>query len=391
MSLKIAPADKKLFVAFVLLLGLTLVVVAVVVHTDAGTGVLPTSYSAGNTGAKAAYMLLEQMGYSPQRWNSDPRKLEQLPPHTTLVIAEPMSGEDQDIEAVRRFVTKGGRVLITGTGGRIFFPSHRVRPGIPHFQWKPYKAAEPSDLTRGIDEIMMAPQFYFDSSQGETPFLDDDERPVIRFPYGSGEVVWWSSSDPLTNAAIREKNNAQLLLNSVGDVGQGQVLWDEYFHQNGKTVVDSIFESPLRWGVLQIALIGLVVTFTFSRPFGPRRESVAIPRTAPMEYVETLAALYHRAGAAHIPVEVVYERFRAGLQRRYSVRTDATTEQVAQTIVEHYAGKTNLAQVTNTLREIEASAGDPKFDITRATALVRQLHEWSSRLKLATEREQRWK
>ena len=381
MSLKIAPEDRKLFFAFLILLVSMLLLVALVIHTDGGAGVVPSSYSVGNSGGKAAFLLLEQMGYAPQRWNSDPRRLDELPANATLILAEPIPAEEQDLDAVRRFVNKGGHVLVTGVGGRLLFPKHAIRASLPHFQWKSYKPAEPSDLTRGINEIVMAPQFYFDSEHGETPFLDEEERPITRFSYGAGEVIWWSSSDPLTNSAIREKDNARLLLNSVGVPGQRLLFWDEYFHQNGKTVTDSILESPLRWGVIQLALVGAVVVFTFSRQFGPQRESVALPRTAPMEYVETMAALYHRAGAAHIPVEIVYERFRAGLQRRYAVRTDATTEQIAQTIVEHIRGGADLTQVTNTLREIEASSGHPGFKVDRATALVRQLHEWSSRLK----------
>ena len=380
MQLNIAPEDRKLFFVFGGLLVAILLLVAYVIHTDNGTGVAPTSYATGNTGGKAAFMLLEQTGYKPQRWNDDPSKLDALPPHSTLILAEPQPGEDREMESVRRFVSKGGRVLLTGIGGTVFFPKHSPRMGMPHFQWKSYKPSEPSDLTRGIDEIVMAPQFYFEDTRGETPFIDDNERPIVRFAYGAGEVIWWSSSDPLTNAGIRQKDNAQLLLNSVGSVGRGAVYWDEYFHQNGKTVVDSILASPLKWGILQLVLIGAVIVFTFSRRFGPERTSLASSRAAPMEYVETLAALYQRANASHIPVEVVYERFRSALQRRCSVRTDATLEQVAQTIV-HHLGKGDLAEVIRTLREIESSISDPAFRVQRATELVRQLHEWNARLK----------
>ena len=147
----------------------------------------------------------------------------------------------------------------------------------------------------------------------DAPFLDGDESPVTRFSYGAGEVIWWSTADPMSNSGIREKDNAQLLLNSVGDAGRGPVLWDEYFHQGGKTVVDSVLASPLRWALLQAALIGALVCLTYSRRFGPARQSVAASRLAPMEFVETLAALYQKSGAAHIAVEIVYEQFRGAL------------------------------------------------------------------------------
>ena len=107
---------------------------------------------------------------------------------------------------------------------------------------------------------------------------------------------------------------------------------------------------------------------------------VAVSRAAPMEYVETLASLYERAGATRIPVEVVYERFRAHLQRRFSIRHDVSLEQVAQTIVQHIRGEEEKT-VFRTLQEIENSRDDPSFPVKRATALVQQLHRWIARLK----------
>jgi hypothetical protein len=312
----------------------------------------------------------------------DPRKIADLPPQTTLIMAEPIPTGEEDAEAIRRFVRRGGRVVTTGFGATTFFKELRVQPGMPHFEWKTYRPQEPSDLTKGINEIAMAPQFYFSGYTGaETPFRDEDERPIARMVYGAGDVIWWSSTDPMSNAAIREKDNAQLLLNSVGDPARGPVLWDEYFHQGGKTVVDSILNSPLRWGLVQACLLGLMVMFTFSRRFGPVRQSLGAPRLAPMEYVETLAALYKRAAASHIAVEIVYERFRAALQRRYSVSREADAAQVAITISEHVRGS-DLMSVTDAVQQIEAAINDSMLPEHRAATLVKQMHDFSTRLNL---------
>ena len=73
MPLKIAPEDRKLAIVFALLLTLALVLSVFVVTTDRGSGALPSSYSAGNYGTKAAFLLLQQMGYSPRRWTESPR------------------------------------------------------------------------------------------------------------------------------------------------------------------------------------------------------------------------------------------------------------------------------------------------------------------------------
>lgn len=381
MPLMIALEDRKVAIVFGVLLAIALAISVFVVKTDSGSGALPSSYSTGNDGTKAAFLLLGQLGYSPKRWTDNPQKLAELPPHATLVLAEPVVSEQRDIEAVQQFLRKGGRVVATGPSFAAFVPDHREHPGVPHFEWKSYKPHEPSDLTRKIDEIELAPKFYFDPESSEAPFVDGDESPVTRFSYGAGEVIWWSTSEPMSNSGIREKDNAQLLLNSIGDPGRGPVLWDEYFHQGGKTVVDSVLASPLRWGLLQAALIGALVCLTYSRQFGPTRMSVAPSRLAPMEFVETLAALYQKNNAAHIAVEIVYERFRGALQRRYSVHADATADQVSSVIADHLPGE-SVEKTTLLIRRIEGAVSNPALRVAEATSLIGEMHKLSTRLKL---------
>jgi hypothetical protein len=378
---KIAPEDRKLAIGFALLMALASVLAIFAARAGGQGGALPSSYSAGNNGTKAAFLLLGQMGYAPQRWTANPRKLADLPPHATLILADPIPSDEGDVEAVRQFLRNGGRVVATGVGFAQFVPRPPIRAGTPHFAWKDYPPHEPSALTRGIHAITLAPKFYFDSEKLDAPFLDGDESPVTRFSYGAGEVIWWSTADPMSNSGIRESDNAQLLLNSVGDPVRGPVLWDEYFHQGGKTVVDSVLASPLRWGLLQAALIGALVCLTYSRQFGPARQSVASSRLAPMEFVETLAALYQKSGAAHIAVEIVYEQFRGALQRRFSVRTDADAAQVAAAIAAHLP-EADAADTLTLVRRIEDAVRNSKLPVEQATALVGEMHQLSTRLKL---------
>lgn len=387
MSLKLAPEDKKVAITLAILFVTALVVAGLLVQTDSGSGALPTSYSTGNDGTKAAFLLLQQTGYSVDRWTASPKKLAEVDRKATLVLVEPIVGDERDVEAVREFVKSGGRVVATGMSFSHFVQGKRVRPGIPHFQWKEYRPKEPSDLTRGIAAISMAPKFYFDADLSECPFADGDEYPVTRFSYGAGEVIWWSSFDAMSNSGIREKDNVQLLLNSIGDPNRGPVLWDEYFHQGGKTVIDSVIASPLKWGLLQVLLIALVACFTYSRRFGPLRQSVATPRLATMEFVETLAALYKQTATGQIAVEIVYEHFRSSLQRKYAVRTDATPDQVAQTIASHLPGE-DQADLAALVRRTERAVSDPSLKVKDATAMIRNMHELSKRLKLKVGRNQ---
>ena len=84
---------------------------------------LPSSYLAGQHGARAAYETLLTSNYPVERWE---RPLSDLAatagPGTVVIFAEPFSRETADIKAVRQIVEKGGRVLATGYWGGSILP-----------------------------------------------------------------------------------------------------------------------------------------------------------------------------------------------------------------------------------------------------------------------------
>jgi hypothetical protein len=385
MPLNLAREDRKIAVGLGVLFGVALLLAGYMVSTDEGSGASPSSYSAGNNGSKAAFLLLQQTGYSPARWTDDPIKLSTLAPRSTLILVDPIASEERAVKAVRNFVKNGGHVLATGPSFIAFVPDHHIRGGVPHFRWKEYIPREPSDLTRQINSIKLAPKFYFDEESDDAPFGDGDEIPISRFSYGKGEVIWWSSFDPLSNSGIREKDNAQLLLNCLGAPGARPVLWDEYFHQAGKTVINSVVESPLRWGLLQALLVGILACLTYSRNFGPLRQSIVASRLAPMEFVETLAALYQKTGKPQIAVEIVYQHFRESLQRRFSIHMDANSDQAASAMATQLPEE-NPANLARMLSGIEAAINDPTLSVSKATLWVSEMHTLMTRLKLGNRR-----
>jgi hypothetical protein len=380
MPLTLAPEDRRVVIGLGFLFGAALLLAGYMVGTDAGGGASPSSYSAGNDGSKAAFLLLQQMGYAPNRWSDSPVNISTTALNSTLVLVDPQSTDGRAIDAVRNFVKNGGHVLATGSGPMTFFPDRRIRSGMPHFKWKEYSPLAPSDLTRGIDSIELAPKFYFDKD-GEAPFGEGDEIPITRFSYGKGEVIWWSSLDPLSNSGIREKNNAQLLLNCLGPPATRSILWDEYFHQDGKTVIDSVIESPLRWGLLQILLVGILACLTYSRRFGPVRHSIATSRLAPMEFVETLAGLYQKSGKPQVAIEVVYQHFRESLQRRFCIPANAGSDQLALAVAGQLPGE-DPANIERLVSTIENSISQPSLADSKAISLVRDMHALMTRLKL---------
>jgi hypothetical protein len=38
---------------------------------------------------------------------------------------------------------------------------------------------------------------------------DGDRTVVVKYPFGRGEVLWWASATPLTNAGLKEPGNLE--------------------------------------------------------------------------------------------------------------------------------------------------------------------------------------
>jgi hypothetical protein len=117
-------SDRRLLIAAVavmlILLGVTYVLAPAPAQKSMG---FPSSYSSEWAGAKAAFLLLNQLGYRAERWEKTPEELPIPAAGTILIIAEPFEkASGADLTALRRFVSSGGRILVTGASGAALVP-----------------------------------------------------------------------------------------------------------------------------------------------------------------------------------------------------------------------------------------------------------------------------
>jgi hypothetical protein len=82
---------------------------------------LPSSYLTGRHGARAAYEMLADNGYSIERWEQPLSDLAaRADAGTVVILADPFPSDTEDFKAVDVIVKRGGRVLVTGmTGGEL--------------------------------------------------------------------------------------------------------------------------------------------------------------------------------------------------------------------------------------------------------------------------------
>jgi len=343
----------------------------------------PSSYSSHWAGAKAAFVLLRELGYRVERWEQSPENLPLDPKGSVLVIVEPFEDATTAERAgIRRFVSGGGRVLAAGASAAKIVPDADATQ-VPDLtlQAKIYRARLPSPYTRDAPEItMVAPDAWISSAHPWVALYGhDDEIGAVSYHVGTGEVIWWASPSPLENGSIRDTGNMAFFLDSIGAPADSHVFWDEYYHGARGSLGSYLAGTPLPWAGAQIALGFVALLFTFSRRLAPIRAPATESRLSPLEFVETLGDLYRSAHASSAAVAVAYRRFRLALSRRLTLPATQKLPDVCRAAAARFGWKE--APLLDTLARSERAMRNISLDDREALALVRRLHDYSSSLE----------
>ncbi|MCU1297700.1 MAG: hypothetical protein JWO91_1978 [Acidobacteriaceae bacterium] len=382
MPIQLNAGDRKLFLiaggVFVILVAATLILAKGRDSADE----IPTTYSAGSGGAKAAYLLLKASGYRVERWEQSPNELPEAA-NATLILAEPLDApRTEERNRIRQFVEDGGHIIATGPYVGFFLPENGVVPDpLPGMTWKKLAALSPSSITSAASQITLAPQAYWKGESFTLPLYGDgDKQMVIKYKSGKGEVIWWASATPLTNAGLKEPGNLEFFLACIGTDPQTRILWDEYFHGYRHSLTESIQNSPVKWIFLQFALFTLAILLTYSRRSGPISIPAGEIRLSPLEFVRTLGALYKQANATSVVVDISYHRFRYWLTRRLGMASNCPVDELERAIRERW--NFTDPNFSATLRACESAHYDYTLKPRAALQLVRSLDDYAAKLKL---------
>lgn len=383
MPVVLDAGDRKiLIVAAVLLVVLTAAAILLARPTQQRAG-YPSSYSPASDGAEAAYLVLEESGYDVQRWETSPEMLPGDPHGYVLVVADPLVGASQgERAALTQFVRNGGRILTTSYTGAILLPEDNEIASAPAFDWKSYAPLVPSPISAGVRTIKMQASARWGEKYPSQVALfgDNTGSVVVTYRYGEGEVIWWADYTPLTNAGLREGNDLELLLNSLGPRQGVHVLWDEYFHGQRAGLWSHMRATPAPWILVQLGIVAAFVLVTFGRRNGPVRIPAVEPRLSPLEFVDTVGGLYEQADAASAAVEIAYKRFRYLLARQAGVAVNAKPAAVCAA-VRYRTGADE--QLLETLRDCELALYDAGFARERGLDLVQRIHHYVAAMRLA--------
>jgi Domain of unknown function (DUF4350) len=335
---------------------------------------LPSSYLTGRHGARAAYDTLQASGYNVQRWEQPLSDLAtQANAQTVVISADPMLMTANDLKAVHDIAAAGGRVLVTGWLGGQLAPDGDVQPS-SQFQAACQLTPQGLDPLAGSGTVWMAPEASWGTSrpQERVEYRCAGAPAVVEYDVGKGKVIWWASATPLENGSINRAENLSLFLNSLGARDGHQVYWDESLHGEVHTAW-SYANGPAMY-LLEggLAVIGLLIVFSFSRRQGPERELPAPIRATPVEFLEALGSLYAEAHASATAVDLAYERFRRKVGDLCGVKgAKMSAEELGKALRRRFPRA--AAELEKDLAECESAASNDELVPKKALALVQTL------------------
>jgi Domain of unknown function (DUF4350) len=290
-----------------------------------------SSYSVQPDGAKAAYLVLKELGFDVQRSFEPIAEQRVDSAKTALILASPFEvPSGRDVRALRLFVERGGTVIAFGSKAGLFLPGVTAeKPERREHQLLTFHPALPGPLTRDAPELSAQERTRPSLDAAYLPvYASDREVGVVTARFGDGRVIWCFDDTPIQNSGLQRAANLHFLVNAVGIGGPRRVLWDEHYHGERRSLWSYLAATPLPWAALQLGIMAVVAVAGAARRRGPIWSRVAEPRTSPLEFIDTMGSLYERAGSSREAIESARTRLRRRLAGAAGISSSATDEQL---------------------------------------------------------------
>lgn len=284
-----------------------------------------SSYSTGAEGFAAYADLLAQSGHSVERAKSS---LDGLDAGATLVVADAALSDD-DADAVRAFVDRGGRAVLVGEA-----TSKLARALLgPSVAWAP-RAVEvshpllPVPEVSGVRFVVSARQGSWRTTGPAAPFLGDEGRTTAAAAdVGSGRVVLLADASPLQNRLLAEADNAAFAVDLAGPSGR-PVVFAERGH--GAASGRGLAALPGSWKAALVAggIATVLAMWAAGRRFGPPEDedrALPPPRKA---YVDALAVTLAKTGQPEASMAPLRDAALERLRKRAGLDPSATKDEL---------------------------------------------------------------
>lgn len=285
-----------------------------------------SSLSSAPDGALALKLWMKELHY-----NVDEEVLANfIPPKTTsiLLMLEPLSPTESDMQAVDDWVEAGGTLI--AIGGQYSLPV------LDHYQFNLSYLFDPDGTPDNTTPLFRSPapvnvkttrvKFGLHSERDDFVVLVayKGEPVIVSFEQGKGRVILGTMIESFTNAGLKASGNPELVLNLLALASpKGTVWFDEWHHglRSGEQILgpaEFLRRTPVGRSLLFVVFAVFIALFIQGRGFGrPVPLPQEIKRRGALEHVTGIANLSRRA--AHRPAVMMHyhQQLKRKLGQRY--------------------------------------------------------------------------
>lgn len=249
-----------------------------------------TSYDASANGFRAAYLLLEELGYPVTRARRAPAGKD---PRLVLL---PTSTDKIDL--LDDWAKRGG-LLVLAVDSDEFAKALGLK----------LRARELGSENRiedasggGIQQLAGGGTFVAQAGKSGAVWCRAGGRAAITiYPHGDGEIWLINRPQFLTNRNLKEADNGVLLCRMATEILKrrpGTLAFDEYYHglRDRPSFTTLLFEPPALWITIQAFILLAILLWHAVPRFGTLRLLPPPRRRSREEFLDAMAALLERKG-----------------------------------------------------------------------------------------------
>lgn len=330
----------------------------------------PSTFFTDATGARAAYLVLEQVIPRVEQWRRPLSDLAFLPepPPSTMIVMGPVRGlSNAEAAVLDRWIASGGQVILATDE-----------------PWRVGASDGDDDEDAEEDGEGDRPD-YLQRHGIEAEAGVDVEDAVARarvVPVGAGRIVHVPNPHAFSNAALRESDNAVWLVDQVDGWG-GAVRFDEYHHYFGqqqglRPITAAFLRTPWGFACLQLALAGVLYVLGARRRFGRPIDPMPPERTSALESVDALGALFESAEARQFSARAIHQYLRARLSATLSRPVDLTSGDERRRAAEKLGvSETDLGAYAGNVRRLIDGAESSDEELVETARQAADIRSWS--------------
>jgi len=366
-------------------------------RTRSGTW-LPSSYNPASSGTKAFYDTLHDLNWPVARWREPLSRLNDYGTGNALLITRSREGwrvsfSEQEGDLLDAWVSKGNTLLLFGAFDewedsrdllrRFGFTLPEGSPATFTDLFRPWEpetgasiAARPFEKPGQPSQTLILPRtppLPLGFPPGTQVLYQDGGQPyAMQVPRGAGRVIYVASAQILGRNYVEKGDNLAIVLGLLAPDGHvpAHLFFEESHHgYSAIYAMARLLDDPgIRFAGLLALLGGLTFVGSALLRFGPITPLEREAGRSSLEFIDSIAELYHRADLRNEVVRQLFEDTNRAVLHRLNLPANVSQELVASRMQQAFPHLPSWKKLARRFDSPEYVAGLPPggwFRVTR--------------------------